>query len=339
MDIDTKIMTNDNFVGFCFNWIYRKNPDQEHRKNYSHALDNGSMTREELLIELLTSDYNRNALAASEFVPHGHFYSALPSGEDRAEFIRNRSYPDTLPAIDVHEQRQLLLLKGFKNYYHECPFPEDKSDKFRYYFDNQSFAYTDAIILYCMIRHSKPKRIVEIGSGFSSCVMLDTNDYFCDGKIDITFIEPFPGVLRSLITESKTGNDSIIEKKLQDVDIEIFQSLESGDILFIDSTHVSKLQSDVNRIIFEILPHLKTGVLIHFHDILWPFDYPDIWIKEGKAWNEAYILRAFLEYNKNFEIIYFSSYMASRHASWFHENMPLCLKNTGGNIWLRKVDL
>ena len=213
MDIDTKKMTNDEFVGFCFNWIYRKNPVQEHSKHYCHALDSGSMTREELLIELLTSDYNRSVLAASESVPHGHFYSALPSGQDRAEFLRNRSYPDKLPAIDVNEKRQLALLEEFKKYYSECPFPEDQSAGFRYYFDNQSFAYTDAIILYSMIRHYQPQRIIEVGSGFSSCVMLDTSEHFLDGRVDITFIEPFPDVLRSLIAEGRKPANILLSSK------------------------------------------------------------------------------------------------------------------------------
>ena len=109
-----------------------------------------------------------------------------------------------------------------------------------------------------------------------------------------------------------------------------------NDILFIDSTHVSKLGSDVNRIFFEILPTLQPGVLIHFHDIFWPFEYPSDWVKKGFAWNEAYILRAFLEFNDSFEIIFFASFLHTHHHAWFQENMPLWLKNSGGNIWLRR---
>ena len=337
MSIDTKNMNNDEFVVFCYNWVIKKQPDQENQKAYKAALDAGNITREELLIELLTSDYNRRVLAASEFVPHGHFYSALPSGEDRVEFLRNRSFPDALPAIDTNEKGQLALLEEFKAYYAECPFPEEKTEGIRYYFENQSYGYTDAIILYSMIRHARPERIIEVGSGYSSCVILDTIDRFFDGQVGVTFVEPFPGVLHSLISGEDAGRHSIIEQKLQDVDLAMFQALEADDILFIDSTHVSKLQSDVNRLVFDILPCLKPGVLIHIHDIIWPFDYPDVWVKEGKAWNEAYILRAFLEYNRAFEIVFFSSYITSRHRDWFHAHMPQCLKNTGGNIWLKKV--
>ena len=117
----------------------------------------------------------------------------------------------------------------------------------------------------------------------------------------------------------------------------MFAQLQENDILFIDSTHVSKLNSDVNRIIFNILPALKKGVLIHFHDIFWPFEYPKTWVKEGRAWNEAYLLRAFLEYNTDFEILFFSHYTHLFNREWIAANMPLFLNNLGGNIWLRKT--
>jgi hypothetical protein len=89
--------------------------------------------------------------------------------------------------------------------------------------------------------------------------------------------------------------------------------------------------------VFEILPMLAPGVLIHFHDIFWPFEYPPAWIEEGRAWNEAYVLRAFLQYNSEFEILLFADYLHRVYGDWFERHMPLYRKNTGGNIWLRKV--
>jgi len=100
---------------------------------------------------------------------------------------------------------------------------------------------------------------------------------------------------------------------------------------------VSKLNSDVNRIFFDLLPSIKKGVLIHFHDIFWPFEYPKEWIREGRAWNEAYLLRAFLEFNDSYEIVFFVSYMHTFHTELLQEQMPLCLKNSGANIWIRKI--
>jgi len=114
--------------------------------------------------------------------------------------------------------------------------------------------------------------------------------------------------------------------------------LKEDDILFIDSSHVSKIGSDLNYIFFEILPHLNSGVLIHFHDIFYPFEYPKKWILErNMVFNENYILRAFLEYNSAFNILIFNDFLQYYYKDWFSENMPLCLKNQGQSIWLRKL--
>jgi hypothetical protein len=120
---------------------------------------------------------------------------------------------------------------------------------------------------------------------------------------------------------------------------ELFDQLNENDILFIDSTHVSKTNSDVNKILFEILPRLKRGVLIHFHDIFYPFEYPKEWVLQwnGFGWNEDYILKAFLMYNNQFKIVMFNTFLEHFHKEWFKENMPLCLENEGGSIWLQKT--
>jgi hypothetical protein len=94
--------------------------------------------------------------------------------------------------------------------------------------------------------------------------------------------------------------------------------------------------SDVNFLFFNVLPILQDGVLIHFHDIFYPFEYPQDWIFEGRAWNEAYLLRAFLQYNSSFHIVFMNTFMEYFHEPIFQQEMPLCLKNTGGSIWIRK---
>jgi hypothetical protein len=187
-----------------------------------------------------------------------------------------------------------------------------------------------------MTRYLLPRRIIEIGSGFSSCVILDTNELFFGSSIKTTFIDPYPRRLMSLIKENDRSRIEIIPHRLQDVRLSIFEELQANDILFIDSTHVSKIDSDVNRIFFEILPLLSSGVYIHFHDIFFPFEYPKEWIYEGRAWNEAYVLRAFLQYNTQFRVVLMNTFMEYFHETFFREKMPLCLKNPGGSIWIRK---
>ena len=271
--------------------------------------------------------------------PLGHFYSPVANIEDiKADeariFNRDRR---TLPGIRLNEARQLEVLEEFASFYDEMPFKDEPSEKMRYGFKNPSYSYSDAISLYSMIRRLKPKRIVEVGSGNSSCCMLDTNDLFFNGEIDIRFVEPYPQMLKSLVRPEDLEKREIIEKRLQDVDIEVFTSLQENDILFVDSTHVSRVGSDVNQMFFEILPHINEGVCVHFHDIHYPFEYPAHWVYEGRWWTENYLLRAFLEFNSDFEIVYSNTFMQRFHREFFEARMPLCLINQGASIWLRRV--
>ncbi len=270
--------------------------------------------------------------------PFGHFYSPIVSGGELIELedqIWEDVAQDSILGINLNLENQLLLLKEFSKYYPEMPFKDEKSDKLRYCFNNGAYAYTDAIVLYSFIRHFKPKKIIEIGSGHSSAVMLDTRETFVN-DINLTFIEPYAQRLYRLIKDTDRDNCTVLDTKVQKVELEKFRDLKSNDILFIDSSHVSKTGSDVNYEIFKILPSLKPGVIIHFHDVFYPFEYPKSWVSEGRNWNEDYLLRAFLSYNNNFEILLFSDYIHQHHKAAFKE-MPLTYKNTGGNLWIRKM--
>jgi hypothetical protein len=272
------------------------------------------------------------------FVPPGHFYSPIPSLDevkrDESQIFGN--VHQNIPTIELYESEQLKLLEEFTHYYDEMPFQPSKVEGLRYYFENPTYSYSDAILLYCMIRFLKPKRIIEVGSGFSSCVILDTNELFSHSSIMTTFIDPYPDLLMLLINEKDKNNINILPSRLQDINLKEIETLEARDILFIDSTHVSKVNSDVNHIFFNILPRLSLGVYIHFHDIFYPFEYPKDWIYEGRAWNEAYMLRTFLQYNGEFRIVLMNTFMQYFHEQFFQEKMPLCLKNPGGSLWIRK---
>lgn len=270
--------------------------------------------------------------------PHGHFYSPLVSKIDLDQFekqIWDEESQDFIFGIELNVNKQLELLNEFSKYYSDLPFSITKSKKNRYYYDNVSYGYTDSIMLYSFMRHFKPKNIIEIGSGFSSAVMLDTRDLFCN-DVDLTFIEPYPKSLLSIFRKTDKINSKVFETKVQNIKVEQFSSLGANDILFIDSSHVSKTGSDVNYELFKILPSLNSGVIIHFHDIFYPFEYPRNWVYEGRNWNENYLLHAFLKYNIQFEILLFSDYIHKHHALAF-EKMPLTFNNTGGSLWLRKI--
>ena len=271
--------------------------------------------------------------------PPGHYYSPIvnvPQIRNNEERIWDKSISQ-IKAINFNVNEQLALLKELSQYYDEMPFKENQTNGLRYYLKNTFYSYTDAIVLYSMIRHFKPKNIIELGSGFSSAVMMDVIELFFNNNINLTFIEPYPKRLKTLLKEEDIKRYKIIEEDAQELNLDIFKTLEKGDILFIDSTHVAKTGSDVNYILFSILPSLKKGVLIHFHDIFFPFEYPKKWVYQGNNWNETYFLRAFLMYNNSFQIKLFSQYIHSFYKDAFSE-MPLSYKNTGGNIWLEKIN-
>lgn len=275
---------------------------------------------------------------ACGFVPPGHFYSPIPAlAEIRRDEARIFAEPPrSIAGIALREADQLALLEEFAQLYPGIPFGEQPLPGLRYHYDNPSYAYSDGIMLHCMLRHLKPRRLIEVGSGFSSCVTLDTDQRFLGGTMALTFIEPYPDLLHSLTSDADRARITIIPTRLQDVPLDVFRQLEAGDVLFIDSTHVGKIDSDVNRVFFDILPALAPGVVIHFHDVFYPFEYPREWIWFGRAWNELYMLRTFLQFNSSFSVLLMNTFMAHFHRPFFEEKMPLCLKNTGGSIWLRK---
>lgn len=273
----------------------------------------------------------------------GHFYSTIPSLTEierrKARIFEN----SVIKGIDLKEEEQLKLLEVLKPFYNTMPFTFDDSadSRLRYRSKDAYYRYSDAVFLHCVLRHFEPSAIIEVGSGHSSAIMLDTNELFFQNRMHISFIDPYPEErLNSILKAGDQACSRVYKEFVQNIDIELFRSLRENDILFIDSTHVSKVGSDVNFLFFEILPDLRPGVLIHIHDIFFPFELPERWIFEQKFfWNEIYLLRAFLMNNNDFEIIMFNSFMQKRHTKWFQENMPVCLKGSEftGSIWLRKI--
>lgn len=280
-----------------------------------------------------TANTNKNS-----FYPAGHYYSPIVSVDDirqREKEIWKGAGTDGIPGIDLHSAEQTALARQFAQYYAELPFAKEKTGNLRYWYENNFYSYTDGIVLYSFIRHFHPKRIIEVGSGYSSAVMMDVNELFFQNRIGLHFIEPYPERLYSLMSEADKRQATVLEKPVQEIDPGFFAQLEKGDILFIDSSHVSKCGSDVNYILFEVLPALKSGVLIHFHDIFYPFEYPKDWVFRGWNWNEDYLLKAFLMYNDRFTIRMFANYLHVHHPDAF-AGMPLTYLNTGGNFWIEK---
>ncbi len=273
----------------------------------------------------------------ARFFPPGHFYSPLPSREEVAEALARGGFGPPFPGVDLNEAGQVARLERFAAWYAEQPFPEQATEGRRFHLANPSYGHFDAIMLYSMLREARPRRVIEVGSGFSSAAMLDLNEHVFGGAIRFTFIDPDMRRLRPLLRPDDERRCELIERRVQEVPLEAFAALGENDVLFIDSSHVSKIGSDVNRLYFDVLPALAPGVLIHIHDVAGNLEYPREWYEEGRAWNEQYLLRAFLMYNPAFRIELFTGWLFNTRHAWFREHLPLCARGGGGQLWLRKL--
>jgi predicted O-methyltransferase YrrM len=271
-------------------------------------------------------------------VPPGHAYSPLPSRAD-IERARRRAdvVPRTLPGIELRDAQQRQLLAELAHWYGDLPFGvEPGPHRFRY--GNSWFTYADAVLMALMLRRSRPTRIIELGCGYSSALLLDVNDLFLGRGASVTFIEPDAARLREVLS-AEDLDGRLIEAPVQDVDLELFDELAAGDVLAIDGSHVVKAGSDVQHVFDEVLPRLAPGVLVHMHDVFYPFEYPASWLEKGCALNEAYVLRAFLQSTTAYRIELFTDYLLTFHHDWLAEHLPLVTQRpfpTGG-IWLSRT--
>jgi predicted O-methyltransferase YrrM len=278
----------------------------------------------------------RKRVRAMGRFPAGHFYSPVPARADVLSRIDALPVGE-VPGVALNTEQQGALLRAFERLYSELPFTEERRQELRYYFNQDYFCYADAIFLYSFLRHFQPRRILEVGSGFSSAVMLDTIDRFFVEAPEITLVEPYPDRLRTLLRSDDWPRVTLIEDKVQQVPLSRFDSLGAGDLLFIDSSHVLKCGSDLQFLMFDVLPRLRTGVFVHFHDVFDGFEYPREWLMDGVYWNEDYMLRAFLSYNPAWKITLFGSHAVRVYRSWLADHMPLTLKNPGGSLYLERA--
>jgi predicted O-methyltransferase YrrM len=261
------------------------------------------------------------------YVAPGHFYSPLTTPGD---VRRARAWADAtnqLPGIDLRDEQQLALAAELS------PFLKEGATGARYNPVNPQYGPADAAVYRAMLNYLKPRRIIEVGSGFSTAVALDEIDSSLPG-VELTCIEPYPDRLLGLMRDGDHDALTLLREPVQAVPFSIYEQLASGDVLFIDSTHVAKAGSDVNWLLLHVMPRLAPGVVVHVHDIFWPFEYPATWLNEHRDWTEDYLLHAFLIGNAQWEIILFSSWLWQCHASLVPAELAT---EHPGSIWLRRV--
>ena len=260
-----------------------------------------------MAVEAFKSGLGRRARAVGSVLrsppafPPGHFYSPHTSASDRT--IATWWGHSSPVGVDLHESDQIELFEKIST------FMSDLREDRRYSSDpeiNLQFGRPDAAVLHGMLRHFRPERYVEIGSGFSTAVALDAAEDHLDG-LRITCVEPYPD---RLLSRLKPDDPIVLERRpVQSLDARIFEELHRNDVLFIDSTHVVKSGSDVVYLMLHILPLLAPGVLVHIHDIHWPFEYPAQWLNDRRDWNEVYLVRALLSGSARWRIRLMSSWV------------------------------
>jgi len=274
--------------------------------------------------------------------PDGHFYSPVVDTDELAT-REAQVWPDQPEVLGVdfddasHKHVLCELFPAFMgDFDYADAAPAEDAELDCYYIQNSQFGWLDARALFVLLRAWRPQRIIEVGSGYSSLLMADVNHRFFDSACKITCIEPYP---RPFLRKAIPGLSEVIEQKVQDVPMALFETLERGDILFIDSSHVAKTGSDVNYLFFDVLPRLKPGVRIHIHDIALPHDYPKDWaLVENRSWNEQYVLRALLMYSTAFHVVFGCSYAYFRFPDDVRNalNLPNGQAYGGGSLWIEK---
>jgi len=274
-------------------------------------------------------------------ITYNHFYEPVPD----TRTLPNELWVKHTDMVGVRfdKDQQINLLFKFQSMFEKEfeKFPKEQTKiPYQYFVYNNSFEFVDGEIYYCMIRYFKPRKIIEIGAGYSSYLaaqaILKNKEEGKECKLIV--VDPYPN---ETIKKGFPGLSELIKLKVEDINISLFQELKENDILFIDSSHILKINNDVHYLYLEVLPKLNKGVFVHIHDIFLPADYPRKWVlNDYKFWNEQYLLQAFLTFNNSFEVVFGASYMHLKHKDIlkkiFSSYKPSC--NIGpGSFWIKRI--
>jgi hypothetical protein len=278
-----------------------------------------------------------------------YYESPIPQAPELRESLWQT--PSEMAGIDLRTGDQLRLMETFQARFKTeyDAFPRGAlNGGYQFHLNNGWFEKVDAEILFSMIRHFRPSRMIEIGSGLTTALSAqairrnqeEDSSYRCE----FTAIEPFPVRLNPA---ALPPDFKFIQSRVQEVPLNTFSALEENDILFIDSSHVCRTGSDVNYEILEILPRLNKGVLIHFHDIFLPWEYPHSWVVgDHRFLSEQYMLQAYLACNRDFEVVWGSYHMLRRRPdaldrafSTFRPDITPPGTFLPGSFWIRRTSL
>lgn len=272
------------------------------------------------------------------YVAPGHYYSPHVEPSEAKVALADAEQKIKPQDIDFNTDAQVKLWHDMQPSFAGTHFSAQPVEGQRYYHRSGFYSQGDGLVLSAMLRHFRPKQFIEVGSGLSSACALDTVDKHFAHEVAFTFIDPNPERLLGILRPDEKA--TVLADKVQNIPLEKFAALNDGDFLFIDSSHVLKTGSDLHHELFKILPVLKPGVIIHFHDIHYPFEYSEKWVLEDKReWNEAYALRAFLMHNDAYDIMFFNDYLWAIMRDEIWAALPDLADHPhsfGSGLWLRK---
>ena len=266
-------------------------------------------------------------------------YSVLPVGYESPVPQVNAIPPwvwqqrfDLTPGFSMDAERQWAVLERIAPWASElADTPLETAEG--YCWANGAFGPAEAAVYYGIIREFRPSRILEVGAGYSTLVALRGVERNGSGVVEAVDLYPRP-FLRQL-----KGLTRLWERPVQEVPLVHFERLGQNDVLFIDSSHVAATGSDVNFLFFQVLPRLRPGVLVHFHDIFLPWEYPEPWVKERRIfYNEQYLLLAFLMFNDAFEVLVASRFLTMTDEDRFRKLFPFLPWIKACSFWLRRKD-
>jgi hypothetical protein len=246
-----------------------------------------------------------------EVVPKGRYdivardyYSPVPNLDLLPADIWERR--SALGGVDLRVEPALDLIEGeLAPFVAELDVAESEpAAPGTFFLRNENYESVDAELLYAMLRARKPRRVLELGSGFTTLLIGEAARRNAADGVETEHVayDPFPRA--QILGESPPPPTRFESLSATDVPLEVFRSLEAGDVLFVDTTHTVKLGSDVNYIVLDVLPVLAPGVIVHFHDIFLPWEYPRDWFDQMQYyWAEQYLLQAFLAFNDAFEVV------------------------------------
>ena len=328
------------FVLNLYKYLLGRTPGTSEAAHWEGALASGMPERELFRRFVEGKEYAASHPVIPGF-PSGHFYSPIVNPAEVKDYweasISQKA--DDLSGVDVDLSAMYKFWAANRDAMLASNFPDEPTSSHRYFSNDGRYPKGDALVLLAMMNSAKPKRIIEIGSGFSSAVMLDVADQLDLAHFHLTCIDPFADRLRGLLRPRDHDHVTILERKVQTVPVKMFSILEANDILFIDSSHVLKTGSDVHYELFHILPVVQRGVLIHFHDIQFPFEYPRQWVFDKRwSWNEIYAVRAFLMYNTQFAIRFFTDlFLRSDYGLAAAREMSGTKPLIGGSLWIERT--